>query len=101
MDNYEKIYAVIKRIPEGHVATYGQIATMAGMPRNARQVGYALSNLPDNQDVPWHRVINAKGEISKRAHGGREKLQQQLLETEGVEFDIYGRVSLDEYGWGY
>ena len=101
MTNYDKIYSVIKNVPEGCVATYGQIAEMAGIPRNARQVGYALSNLPQDKNIPWHRIINAKGEVSTRARLGRENVQRILLEEEGIEFDANGRVSLDEFGWGY
>ncbi len=66
--NYERIYSVIRKIPSGKVATYGQIARLAGMPRHARQVGYALHVLPEKANVPWHRVISSKGEISLHLH---------------------------------
>ena len=101
MNNYDKIYSVIERVPEGCVATYGQIAEMAGIPRNARQVGYALKNLPNEKEIPWHRIINAQGEVSTRARVGHENVQRKMLEEEGVEFDANGRVCLDEYGWGF
>jgi len=81
------------------VATYGQIATLAGLDGHARQVGYALHDLPPRSNVPWHRVINAKGEISPRSAGDSHELQRMLLEAEGVEFSIDGRVALKKYRW--
>lgn len=96
---YTRIYAVVRRIPRGRVATYGQVARLAGVPGAARQVGYALSALHAGTVVPWHRVINARGEISMRAITGAELTQRILLEREGVRFDGRGRVPLDEYGW--
>jgi methylated-DNA-protein-cysteine methyltransferase-like protein len=96
---YERIYAVVKRIPRGRVATYGQVATLAGLDGHARQVGYALHNLTDRSDVPWHRVINARGEISPRTAGDSHELQRMLLEAEGVEFSLDGRVALRKYRW--
>jgi methylated-DNA-protein-cysteine methyltransferase-like protein len=97
---YAWIYAVVRRIPEGRVATYGQVATLAGMPGHARQVGYALHALPDGAGVPWQRVINARGEVSPRAGGGWEAgYQRHLLEEEGVAFDARGRVDLARFGW--
>jgi methylated-DNA-protein-cysteine methyltransferase-like protein len=89
----------VKRIPRGRVATYGQVATLAGLDGHARQVGYALHSLPDRIDVPWHRVINARGEISPRSAGDSHELQRMLLEAEGVEFDLAGRVALNRYRW--
>lgn len=94
-----RIYAVVKRIPRGRVATYGQVATIAGLDGHARQVGYALHDLPGGSDVPWHRVINARGEISPRSAGDSHELQRMLLEAEGVEFDPAGRVALMKYRW--
>ena len=96
---YERIYAAVKRIPRGRVATYGQIASVAGLPGQPRQVGYALNALPDSRSIPWHRVINEKGEISKRSKPGCETYQRVLLEGEGVEFDADGRVSLSQFRW--
>lgn len=83
------------------MATYGQIAELAGFPRHARQVGYALAALreQENPDVPWHRVINARGEISSRFDDGSEEYQRILLEEEGVVFDDGGRVSLARFQW--
>ncbi len=96
---YERIYAAVRRIPGGRVATYGQIATLAGLDGHARQVGYALHNLPDRSDVPWHRVINARGEVSLRSGGDSHELQRMLLKAEGVKFSKDGRVALTKYRW--
>ncbi len=98
--SYERIYRVVRRIPAGKVATYGQVAAMAGLPGQARQVGYALNALPRGTDVPWQRVINAKGEISPRGDGSRwEEYQRHLLEEEGVVFDPRGRVDFERFRW--
>lgn len=94
-----KILAVVRRIPEGRVATYGQVAALAGYSGHARQVGYALHDLPEGSDVPWQRVINARGEVSPRAAPGREGYQRHLLEEEGVLFDTRGRVDLELFRW--
>jgi methylated-DNA-protein-cysteine methyltransferase-like protein len=90
---------VVRRIPRGKVATYGQIAELAGIPRQPRQVGYALHALPRGSDVPWQRVINAKGEVSSRSTPGYEGMQRAALESEGVVFDPRGRVDLGSYQW--
>lgn len=97
--NYARIYAVVRRIPPGRVATYGQVAALAGLPGQARQVGYALHALPDDQAVPWHRVINAQGRVSARAEPFEVSIQRQLLEREGLRFDPSGRTDLERYGW--
>lgn len=97
--NYRRIYGVVARIPRGRVASYGQIARLAGAPRNARQVGYAMAAIPDGMDLPWHRVINSKGEISRRDHPDSEVEQRVLLEREGVRFGRDGRIPLERYGW--
>lgn len=91
---YQRIYAVVRRIPRGRVATYGQVANLAGLRGHARQVGYALHTLPAGTKVPWHRVINARGEISRRSLFGDELRQRQLLEAEAVRFDGRGRIRL-------
>lgn len=96
--NYQKIYNAVKRIPKGKVATYGQIAQLAGLPGHARQVGYALSHL-DESDIPWHRVINAKGEISPRWHPDLENEQAQRLREEGINITPAGKISLNTYRW--
>jgi methylated-DNA-protein-cysteine methyltransferase-like protein len=99
-----RIYAVVARIPRGRVATYGQIALLAGLPGQARQVGYALAALPSGnpERIPWQRVLNAKGEVSPRRGEGRgtaEGLQRSRLEREGVRFDAAGRLLLAVYRW--
>ena len=86
---YARIYAAVSRVPRGRVATYGQIAGVAGLPGQARMVGYALSALPEGSRVPWHRIVNAAGRISLRS-GERPmgEIQRFLLEKEGVAYDI-------------
>ncbi len=98
-DGWQPVYRVVRRIPAGRVATYGQVAALAGMPGAARQVGWALHALTDADDVPWQRVLNARGEISRRGESEIEGLQRSLLEAEGVDFDAAGRVDLRIYGW--
>jgi methylated-DNA-protein-cysteine methyltransferase related protein len=96
----EAIYAVIRRIPKGWVATYGQVAAMAGLPRRARLVGQVLQQLGQVTDIPWHRVVNAKGEVSYAlSRNGGDALQQRLLEKEGVEFDNRNRFDLERFRW--
>lgn len=90
---------MVRRIPRGRVATYGQVATLAKLEGHARQVGYALHALRSSTTVPWHRVINAQGMVSVRATPGAELSQRLLLEREGVRFDARGRVSLARYRW--
>ena len=94
-----RIYDVVRRIPRGRVATYGQVAALAGLPRNARQVGHAMRTLSDASLVPWHRVVNASGAISRRGDPFGEDFQRRLLESEGVRFDRGGRVPLDRFAW--
>lgn len=93
---YDRIYEVVSRIPKGTVATYGQIAHLAGIPKGARQVGYAMAALgrgAPRPGIPWHRVVNAKGESSI----GGEQITR--LEAEGIVFDEKGRIDLKMYGW--
>jgi len=91
----------VKRIPEGRVATYGQVAEVADLPRQARQVGYALHALSRDRSekVPWQRVVNARGEISDRSVPGSEPLQRAMLEAEGIVFSAGGRIDLERYRW--
>lgn len=96
---YERIFAVVRRIPRGRVATYGQVAELAGLPGHARQVGYALHALDEGDDVPWHRVINAQGRVSPRKAPGWDDVQRQFLEKEGIRFDAGGRMPLSKYQW--
>ena len=99
MVSYQRIYTVVRRIPRGRVATYGQIASLAVLPGHARQVGYALHALPDDTVVPWHRVVNAAGRLSPRAIPNGELTQQLLLAREGIRFDAGGRLSLTQLQW--
>lgn len=99
MERYERIRAVVRRIPAGRVATYGQVAELAGLDGHARQVGYAMHALPERTDVPWHRVVNARGEVSPRSSSDSDELQRMLLEAEGVTFDGRGRIDLERFRW--
>jgi methylated-DNA-protein-cysteine methyltransferase-like protein len=99
LSTYEIIYAIVKRIPRGWVATYGEIARLANLGGHARQVGYALNALPTNTRIPWHRVINAKGEISTRNDPKCEHRQRRLLEQESIVFDERSRVALVHFSW--
>ena len=95
---FNKIYKIILKIPKGKVATYGQIAAMAGLPQAARTVGWALNSLPNGSGVPWHRVINAQCK-SSFPDESRRKLQQALLEAEGMKFEKHEQVELDGFKW--
>ncbi len=99
MSRYRDIYEVVKRIPRGAVASYGRIARMVNC--SAREVGYAMAATPPDQGIPWHRVINSKGEISARkgGGGGGDERQKQRLLSEGVVFDQNGRVNFERFGW--
>ena len=97
--SYDRIYEVVRRIPRGRVASYGQVARLAGMPRHARLVGYALHNLPAETRLPWHRVVAADGRIAKRALPEEGRWQRELLAAEGVTLDDDGRVPMERHGW--
>jgi methylated-DNA-protein-cysteine methyltransferase related protein len=98
--SYQDIYSVVSRIPKGRVATYGQIARLAGKPGHARLVGYALSALRGSSSLPWHRVVNAKGMISLRSKTKSADITQRLrLEKEGVKFGQNGSISLIRFQW--
>lgn len=96
---YERVYALVSQIPAGKVVTYGQVAALLGSPQAARAVGYALRYLPRDSGVPWHRVINHKGQISPRFPTESPLLQRQLLEQEGVVFTADEAVNLAVYRW--
>ncbi len=98
---YKRIYATVKKIPRGKVASYGQVARVAGLERHARMVGYALHALSENdiENVPWQRVINAQGYISIRSNPLAAKIQRKFLEQEGVEFNEKDKVDFKKFGW--
>ena len=98
MTVFEKIYEVVKNIPKGRVATYGQVALLAGNPRWARVVGYALHNNPAPEIIPCHRVVNREGRVAAAFVFGGENAQRKLLENEGITFEADGRVDLKKYG---
>jgi methylated-DNA-protein-cysteine methyltransferase-like protein len=95
---FRRVVIVIKKIPRGKVATYGQIAALAGNPRGARQVAWVLHAMSDKHKLPWQRVINREGTISLPRYGGYE-LQRALLVKEGVKFDFDDRIDLARYQW--
>ncbi len=98
---YETIYAMVRQIPAGQVATYGQIADLVGLYGRARVIGYALfrAAAPESE-IPWQRVINAKGMISQSPmREGSDELQRILLEQEGIVFDAQERIDLKHYQW--
>ena len=97
---YERIYDMVRRVPYGRVTTYGRIAELV-RGCTARMVGYAMAALKQNHvpDVPWQRVINAKGKVSIHGDGIGNAMQRALLEEEGVEFDVNGRVDFAFFGW--
>ncbi len=97
MTRYEIIWKVVRKVPYGRVATYGQIARIAGIDGLARQVGYALHAMPRHTDIPWHRIINAQGRIS--LSGPSSRLQQQLLQKEGIVLAPSGKVDLKKFQW--
>jgi methylated-DNA-protein-cysteine methyltransferase-like protein len=96
---WQRIWRVVARVPRGRVATYGQIAHLAGLPGQARQVGYALAALPEASRVPWQRVVNARGELSPRATFDGAARQRVALAEEGIVFDAAGRIDLNRYLW--
>lgn len=89
------VYAIVAEIPPGKVMTYGQIAAWLNRPRAARQVGYAMAACPRERQLPWHRVVNTHGEVSKRVDPADEVLQRELLEAEGISFNESGRLDLN------
>jgi len=99
-ETFNKIYSIVKSIPLGKVATYGQIAALVGPGLPARIVGFALHGLPGDNNIPWHRVINSKGKISYSiSRDDHDSLQRKLLEDEGICFCSSGRIDLQKYLW--
>ncbi len=98
MTVFERIYEVVKNIPKGKVATYGQVAMLAGNPRWARVVGYALHNNPSPGVIPCHRVVNREGRVATGFAFGGGATQRELLEKEGIIFESDGHIDLDKFG---
>jgi methylated-DNA-protein-cysteine methyltransferase-like protein len=96
---FEDVYRIVRMIPLGQVATYGQIAAYLGNPRAARTVGWALHSMPGGKDIPWHRVINSRGRISPSRGGPRAAQQRAMLEDEGIIFDESGGIHLRSFQW--
>jgi len=94
---HERILRIVRRIPRGRVATYGQVARLAGFERQPRLAGYALRHADDL--VPWHRVVNAVGRISPRADPDSIPRQRRMLEAEGVQFSLTGAINLRRFQW--
>ncbi|HEY4644576.1 MAG TPA: MGMT family protein [Bacteroidota bacterium] len=94
----QRVILIIKKIPRGRVATYGQLAALAGCSSAARQVTWVLHALSDKEKLPWHRVVNQRGKISLPRHRGYE-LQRALLLREGIRFDAEDRINLERYRW--
>lgn len=101
LNTYDRIYEVVKQIPQGLVATYGQVAELSNLAGKARVVGYALYRVDmKSLDIPWQRVVNAKGEVSlSPLRFGTDYLQRSLLENEGIIFDGNGKIDLRKYLW--
>ena len=98
LNNKERIWHVVHSIPRGKVASYGQVARMAGLPGYARYVGHTMKLLPAGTKLPWYRVVNSQGRISFKPGTRQYLLQKSLLEKEGIVF-ISGKFSMKQYGW--
>jgi methylated-DNA-protein-cysteine methyltransferase-like protein len=94
---FARIYTVVKQVPRGKVASYGQIAQIVGVGCDARTVGYAMAGTSEGSDVPWQRIVNREGKISLPGKGG--EIQRMRLEAEGITFDARGRIDLKRFGW--
>ena len=99
MNFYEKVYEIVRQIPKGKVATYGQIALLCGNPRASRAVGYALHCNPEPGIIPCHRVVNREGRPAPGFAFGGPQVQREMLESEGVVFDNDGKVLLKTFLW--
>jgi len=99
MNFFKKVYEVVERIPEGKVATYGQIARLIGEPRKSKIVGWALHSNPRPGEIPCHRVVNRNGELSGAFAFGGMEMQKKLLENEGIIFNKDGKINLEKYLW--
>jgi len=94
----EKVVEVIKRIPRGKVASYGQIAALAGNPKGSRAVVYILRSTSNKENLPWHRILGKKGNIRIKNHDGFA-MQKALLEEEGIPVNHEGKVNMILFGW--
>ncbi len=95
----QQVYELVRRIPSGKVLSYGRVAWLLGIPKGARAVGWALHSLADSTDVPWHRVINAKGYISTKCREHTAEIQRERLESEGIHFDVTEHVDMATFLW--
>lgn len=98
LNNREKIWQIVHQIPKGKVASYGQVAKLAGLPGYARFVGYAMKKLPAGTKLPWHRVVNSQGKLSFPRDTQQYQTQKARLEADGIVF-INGRFAMKKYGW--
>jgi methylated-DNA-protein-cysteine methyltransferase-like protein len=94
---FSRIYEVVRQVPQGWVASYGQIAEIVGAGCDARTVGYAMHSTPEGDDIPWQRIVNREGRVSIPGQGG--EIQRMRLEAEGVTFDARGRIDMKRFGW--
>lgn len=97
-NNKQKIWQIVHAIPKGKVASYGQVANMAELPGYARYVGHVMKSLPVDSQLPWHRVVNSRGQLSFPRDSREYRLQKSRLEAEGIVF-VNGRFSLEKYAW--
>jgi methylated-DNA-protein-cysteine methyltransferase related protein len=98
---YDMIYDTVRQIPQGKIASYGQISAIVGR-CSAQMVGFALAalaNASEPTDVPWQRVVNSQGKISPHGFGVGSGMQRTLLEEEGVEFGLEGVIDFEKFGW--
>ena len=95
----DEVLRLVRRIPCGRLATYGQIAALAGFPRRPRQVGMILKGLPEGTDLPWHRVVNAQGYVPSKGRWWGAMVQIQRLREEGIDVDDLGNLALAAYQW--
>jgi methylated-DNA-protein-cysteine methyltransferase-like protein len=98
MDNQEKIWQIVNQIPKGKVASYGQIAILAGLPGYARYVGYTMKSLPSGTKLPWYRVVNSQGKVSFPWGSVQYQTQKSKLEKEGIVF-VNGKFSMSKFQW--
>ncbi len=98
---FDKVYDIVSRIPEGSVATYGQIALMTGNPYASRIVGYAMNRAPSDRNLPCHRVVNREGRMAPDSIFGGQELQRDMLEKEGITFLENGCIDMKKHLWTF